>query len=83
MSLDRTEISFGGCLSVTSEGAPSNICVSQMRSSTWSRKRWCLRAAGEVVPSRTKCRAREEEEVAEVREINSQLIKNLFAAVYL
>lgn len=60
------EISFGGCLSVTSGEAPLNICVSLMRSSTWSRKRWCLRAAGEVAPSRTKCRAREEEEAAEV-----------------
>lgn len=62
------EISSGGCPSVTSEEAPLNICASQMRSLTWSRKRWCPRAVGEVAPSRTKCRAREEEEVAEVRE---------------
>lgn len=60
------EISSGGCLSATSEEAPSSICESPTRSSTWWRRRWCRRAAAVEAPSRTNSRAKEEEEPAEV-----------------
>lgn len=60
------EISSGGCLSATSEEAPSSIFESQTRSSTWWRRRWCRRAADVGAPSRTNSRAKEEEEQAEV-----------------
>lgn len=76
----RMEISSGGCLSATSEEAPSSICESQTRSSTWWRRRWCQRAEGGEVPSRTNSRAKEEEE--EPAEVSGCHNMNISIVVY-
>lgn len=64
---DRTETNSGECPNATSEEALSSTCVSLMRSSTWWRRRFCQRAEDVEVPSRTSSRARDGEELAEVR----------------
>lgn len=58
---ERMETSSGECLNATSEEAPSSICGSLMRSSTWWRRRFCQRAEDVEAPSRTSSRAKEEE----------------------
>lgn len=63
---DRMEISSGGCPNATLEEAPSSICESQTRSSTWWRRKWCQKAVDAAALSRTKCRAKGEEGLVEV-----------------
>lgn len=63
---DRMEISSGGCPNATLEEAPSSICESQTRSSTWWRRKWCQKAVDAAALSRTKCRAKVEEGLVEV-----------------